>query len=704
MKNSLFIGLLIKFFLKFVKNRRFMTKNYYSKCSTFFRIIIVLVFSFSTRSFSQVQFADSNLPIVLITTDIDSNTSEPLEITDDPKGLATMKIIKRPDGTRNYLTDENSVEFLNYNGRIKIELRGSSSMELPKKSYSLTTVKSDNVSNNNVSILGMPSENDWILNAIAFDPSLIRDYLCYDISRKLGNYASRTEYCEVILNGDYKGLYIFQEKIKANENRVNVSKIEKTDIDLDNLTGGYITKADRPDVNEPPTWIMEDTNFIHVLPKPENATPEQTAYIKGEFDRFSDNLYNYDLENGYQTIIDVPSFVDFMLVNELTSNADAYQYSTFFHKDRGGKLRAGPIWDLNLTFGSSFTDSSDVDQWQFSNANKTGPWFWAGLFDNSTFPCYFSRRWNEVIQPTQPMNLEVLTSFIDNTLLYINEAIPREHERWGTLDNHTADVANIKTFIAERIIWIINNIGPYSNCSNVVVPHLVITKINYNPLATAEFPISSDLEFIAIQNTGTEPVNLSGVYLSQLGTNYQFPYNSIIGANETIYLSGNLAAFQSKYGFPAFGHYNRNLSNSSQKIVLADSYGNVIDSVAYFDTAPWPVEADGMGSYLQLVDTSLDNTIAENWQPSSNAILSNNPFTTSTSLSLYPNPVTNTLYVQRDKSIEHIKVYDVLGTLLQNVPVNANLGTVNLSTYAKGVYFVAVYDENGFTTKKIIKK
>ena len=681
-----------------------MKKNYNSKCSAFFRILIVLVCSFSTRSFSQVQFTDSNLPIVLITTDVDSNTNLPLEISDEPKVLATMKIIKRPDGTRNYLTDENSVEFLNYNGRIKIELRGSSSMELPKKSYSLTTVKSDNTSNNNVSILGMPSENDWVLNSLAFDPSLLRDYLSYDISRKLGNYASRTQYCEVVLNGDYKGLYIFQEKIKANANRVDVAKIEKTDNSLNNLTGGYITKADRPDINEPPTWVMEDTNFVHVLPKPENATPEQTAYIKGEFDRFSDNLYNYDLENGYQTIIDVPSFVDFMLVNELSSNADAYQYSTFFHKDRGGKLRAGPIWDLNLSFGSSFTNSSDVDQWQFSNGNKTGPWFWAGLFDNRTFPCYFSRRWKEMIQPTKPMNLEVLTSFIDATLLYISEAIPREHERWGTLANHTDDVANMKTFIAERIVWITNNIGSYSNCSNVEVPPLVITKINYNPSTTAEFPANSDLEFIAIQNTGSEPVNLSGIYLSQLGTNYQFPYNAVIGANETIYLSGNLDAFQRKYGFSAFGQYSRNLSNTSQKIVLADSYGNVIDTVEYFDTAPWPLEADGTGSYLQLIDTSLDNNVAANWQPSTNAILSTNAFKSSTSLSVYPNPVASTLFIQNARPITNIKVFDVLGTLLQNVPVNASQGTVNLSTYARGVYFVAVYDENGSTTKKIIKQ
>ena len=681
-----------------------MLKKYSSRISFECKLILTFVFFIATKSFSQVLFTDSNLPIVIITVDVNPITNEPFEITASPKILANMKIIKRPDGSRNYLTDENTDEFLNYNGRIKIDLRGSSSQELLKKPYGLTTLKADNTTNNNVSILGMPAENDWILNSLAFDPSLIRDVLSYDMSRKLGNYASRTQYCEVVLNGDYIGLYVFQEKIKADSNRVDVSKIEKTDNALTSLTGGYITKSDRIVGSEIPTWIMEETNFIHVLPKPENATIEQTEYIKGEFNRFSDNLYNYDLQNGYQTIIDVPSFVDFMLVNELTSNSDAYQYSTFFHKDRGGKLRAGPVWDLNLTFGSSFTDSSDVDQWQFSNANKTGPWFWAGLFDNLTYPCYFSRRWNEVIQPNKPLNLEVLTSFIDNTLSYISEAIPRENERWGTLANHSTDVNNIKTFIAERMNWITNNIGPFDTCSNVVVPPLVITKLNYNPLPSTAFPVSSDLEFIAIQNIGSETVNLSGVYLSQLGTNYQFPYNSTIAANETIYLSGNSTTFQNKYGFSAFGQYSRNLSNTSQKIVLADSYGNVIDSVAYFDTAPWPIEADGLGSYLQLKDVSLDNNVAENWEATSNAILSNKVFDTDFSLSLYPNPVTNTLFIHSAKVMDNIKIFNVLGTLIQNIPTNSNAIKTDLSSFSNGVYFITIHDENGYSTKKIIKR
>ena len=133
-----------------------MIKFYFAKSFTVSNILLGFVFFFSFNSSAQT-FTDSNLPIVSITTDNNPNTNLPLDILDDPKILATMKIIKRPDGTRNYLTDINTPTFLNYNGRIGIEIRGSSSQTLPKKGYGLTTLKADNTSNNNVELLGFPS-------------------------------------------------------------------------------------------------------------------------------------------------------------------------------------------------------------------------------------------------------------------------------------------------------------------------------------------------------------------------------------------------------------------------------------------------------------------------------------------------------------------------------------------------------------------
>ncbi|MEZ7503674.1 CotH kinase family protein [Flavobacterium sp. Arc2] len=681
-----------------------MKKFYITQLNTISTIILLVVF-ITSYSVTAQTFTGSNLPIVIITTDNDPSTNLPLEILDEPKILASMKIIKRPDGTRNFISDQNTPGFLNYSGRIGIEIRGSSTQLLPKKQYGLTTLKADNTSNNNVSIFGMPEENDWILNGLGFDPSLVRDYMAYYMSRQLGNYASRTQFCEVVINGDYKGLYVFQEKIKSDENRVDVLKIEKTDNILPNITGGYITKADKTTGGDPIAFWMDETKFVHDLPKSKNATTEQTQYIEGVFNKLQDHAYDNDLEDGYKTVIDVPSFVDFMLVNELCSNSDVYQSSTFFHKDRDGKLRAGPVWDFNLSLGSTFANGdSQVDQWQFNNGNRIGPPFWTYLFDNEDFRCYLAKRWNEVIAPGQPLNKEVLIAYIDNTLSYISEAIPRENERWGTLGDHTNDINRVKTFIEERTTWITNNIGPFSDCSTVTLPPLVITKINYNPKTSTAFAVSSDLEFIAIKNIGNQEINLSGIYLRQLGLTYQFPYNSTIEAEGTIYLASNSTIFQNKYGIAPFGQFTRNLSNKSQKIVLADAYGNTIDSVEYFDADPWPTSADGGGDYLDLVSTSLDNNIASSWVAKNDNALSTQSYLASSSFTVYPNPFSNRVIIQSDKVVTGVKVFTVFGALVQDIKSNSENINVDLSGHSPGLYIITIYNQNGFTSKEIIKK
>ena len=90
----------------------------------------------------------------------------------------------------------------------------------------------------------MPEEHDWILYAPYTDKTCMRNILSYDLSNKMGHYASRTKLCELVLNGEYQGIYILMEKIKKDQNRVNISKLLPTDITGDELTGGYIIKID----------------------------------------------------------------------------------------------------------------------------------------------------------------------------------------------------------------------------------------------------------------------------------------------------------------------------------------------------------------------------------------------------------------------------------------------------------------------------
>jgi hypothetical protein len=695
-----------------------MTKLYFLKRSYVSQISLAILLFYSSSVCSQT-FTDSNLPIVIITTDLDVN-NQPLEILDEPKILSSMKIIKRPDGSRNYLSDANTTAFLSYNGRIGIEIRGSSSQVLPKKGYGLTTLKADNASNNNVSLLGMPSENDWILNGIAFDPSLIRDYLSYNLSRQIGEYATRTAYCELVINGEYRGLYILQEKVKAGTTRVNVLKIAAADITTPNITGGYITKADKDTGGDPIAWTMSSyagwTNFIHELPKPAAVTAAQNTYIYNQFLNLeaTTQVNNVNLISGYPSVIDIPSFVDFMLINELASNADGYQFSTYFHKDRAGKLRAGPIWDFNLTYGNDLFlmwggfDRSHYDVWQFSNGDNEGAKFWMDLYNNPTYKCYLSKRWNELTQPGQPLNYNSLVQYIDETVTLISEAKVREEQKWTT-DVYPAvhfsptEISDMKIWLSNRISWMTSNLGSYTGCSNVVIPALVINKINYNPLGAT--PAESDsLEFVEIKNTSNTTVNLTGVYFKELGLSYQFPAYSSVIAGGSIFLASNSTAFQTKYGIPAFGQFTRNLTNSSQKIVLADGFGNTIDSVEYFDASPWPIAADGVGSYLQLISTTLDNNLASSWIASSNNSLLTTSFDETSIISIYPNPVTRFLNIRSIEPMSGIKIFDVSGKLIFDLKQKSKEIQTDWSKYPNGFYFVTIYDETDFITKKIIKE
>ncbi len=666
----------------------------------------LLIIDLFTGNSSAQSFTDSNLPIVIITTD------NSMPIVDNPRVLASMKIICHGEGQRNYLTDQDNPAYLNYNGRIDIEIRGSSSRTEPKKQYGFTTRMADNISNNNVSLLGMPEENDWILNGMVFDPALIRDYLCYNLSRQIGEYASRTAYCELIINGSYKGLYLLQEKIKADDDRVNIIKITADDNLLPDLSGGYITKADKTTGGDPVAWRMymwtgATVDYIHELPKPENVTSVQNTYIKSQFEMLETTVLANDASpiTGFPSLIDIPSFINYIIISELTSNADAYQFSTYFHKDRNGKLRAGPVWDNDLTFGNDLFhwgfDRSKTNIWQLSNGNNDGSRFWKALFEQSKFKCYLARRWNELTQPGKPLNLASIESLIDQTVALISEAVDRDNALWGNTGYLQVQIRNMKNWLTTRISWMTANLGSFSDCSNVTVPELVITKIMYNPTESTDFHDGDDLEFIEILNKGSQSADLTGVYFGGTGLVYQFPPGSKLKPSSSIYLAGNPVIFRNKYGFMPSGRFTRSLSNKSEDLVLCDAFGNVIDKVVYCDTLPWP-EADGNGYYLKLVDTELDNSLPENWTASNDFALGTENVNY-TSLKVYPNPVTDYVNIESDSEILNISLSNINGQILSYQKINCGYYLLDMRDYPGGFYIIKISTPNGDRFFRIIK-
>jgi hypothetical protein len=638
-------------------------------------------------------FTDSNLPIIII--EIDNGD----EILDDPRVFGSMKIIKRPDGSKNFVSDANNEDYLDYSGAISIEIRGSSSQSLDKKPYGLSTLSDDYTENNNVKLLGMPKENDWILNSFAFDDSMMRDYISYEMARQMGQYAANLKYCEVILNGEYIGLYALSEKIKRDGDRVNIAKLSEDENTIPEITGGYLIQTDRPDDEDPEAWYNNGAGYIHEKPNFNDITEAQSDYIENVFRDLDAEATNSTIISGYPSVIDVPSFIDYMLVAEIASNVDAYALSTYYHKDRGGKLRAGPVWDYNLTYGNDLFewgyDRSFTDVWQFEFSN-TGANFWNDLFADPTFKCYLSKRFDELTQSEEPLNYDYISDLIDSTTALISEALVREDERWNTIDDFSGEVTNMKSWIQDRITWMRIELGDFSSCNSVQTPSLVITKIHYNPQETVTFPESDDLEFIEIKNTESTIVSLTGIYLIKLGVSYQFPQNATIEAGESIYLAGDATTFQNKYGIIPFDTFIRDLSNKSQNLVLSDAFGNLIDEVEYSDKAPWPETADGDGFYLQLIDVNSDNSLASNWVASSNEVLSTNEFDNSeVNFIVYPNPAEEKLMINSEQTIQKIAIFNLLGQQIKTFQVNFKSGEINVSELSKGIYFLNLKFKNG---------
>ncbi len=172
-----------------------------------------------------VSFDEFNLPLMVI------NTNGQV-IPDDPKIVSDMGLVNNGSGALNRLDDA----WNEYSGKISIEFQLGDG------------------SNNNVSILGLPEENDFVLYGPYSDKTMIKNVLTYVLFRRTGRWAPRTRYIEVVLNGVYDGVYVLTEKIKRDKNRVDIDKITAEDVTAEEISGGYILRRDKKDKLEDLEW------------------------------------------------------------------------------------------------------------------------------------------------------------------------------------------------------------------------------------------------------------------------------------------------------------------------------------------------------------------------------------------------------------------------------------------------------------------
>lgn len=418
--------------------------------------------SLALPSQQSVELTSSNLPIVII--DTSGRT-----IQDQVRIQASMRIIYNGCGNRNYVTDPAN----NFSGRIAIELRGSSSISYPQKAYRLETQDASG-ENQNVSLIGMPKENDWILYAPYDDQSLIRNVLAYRLSNDMGRYASRTRFCELILNNEYGGLYILMEKIKQDKNRVNITPMDSSAISGDELSGGYIIKVDKVEGENVGGWSSSCGVFYQYHePQADEILPVQKNYIRSFMNQFENAMTRPDMSDssvGYPKYIDVPSFVDHFILSEFCKNIDAYRISSYMFKERdskGGKLNAGPIWDFNLSLGKTWfsEDAYRVDEWEVNHNNYKPydspkvPFWWEKLGHDHEFGKHVDTRWRQLRENV--LREDSLYHRIDLLVDSLSEARARHFQRWPEVawgHSYEKEIQMMKEWINNRIQWIEVNV------------------------------------------------------------------------------------------------------------------------------------------------------------------------------------------------------------------------------------------------------
>lgn len=460
---------------------------------------LLLLLFLNVLCFSQT-LTNSNLPIVVINTNGQT-------IPNEPKITADMGIIDNGIGQINNVNDP----FNDYDGKIGIELRGSSSQSFPKKQYAVET---RDLSGNplNVPLLGMPEENDWILHAPYSDKSLMRNYLAYNLGTELGWYASRTRFCEVVINGDYKGVYILLEKVKRDDNRVDIKKILPNDNSGDELSGGYLIKIDKSTGANNDGWASTFPPYAgssHQIlykyhnPDPTEITNAQKTYIQNfifQFESMMDSVNYTNPFSGYYDLVNIDSFVDFFIMNEIGKNVDGYRISTYLYKDRNSvdsTLHIGPLWDFNLAFGNAdYYDGELTNGWHyefpFTGDGNQVPFWWDKFYADPFFQNKLALRWQEL--RSDILHTDSLWAYIDSTVSLLDSAQTRNFQRWQILDTYIwpnayvgmtypNEITYLKTWIQGRLIWMDLQISPTPSFIDWEKPENI--SINY-PLGGAE--------------------------------------------------------------------------------------------------------------------------------------------------------------------------------------------------------------------------
>jgi hypothetical protein len=371
------------------------------------------------------------------------------------------------------------------------------------------------------------AESDWVLNASYNDRTFLRDVLAQQLASQFGLQHSKTRYVEVILNDAYQGIYVLMEKIKQGGNRLDIADLTPTDNAGDAVTGGYLVKIDKTSGAVSRNWNSayvsgkgtEKSFFQIEYPKSENITNQQFTYIKNYVNTFEKSLQEEQplkATTTYRSMMDMPSFVNYFLLNELSRNVDGFRLSTYFYKDKdskGGKLTMGPAWDYNLSFGNAdYYDGYLPQGWVYNKLELTEgtpdyfqtPFWWGKLMKDSVFVNSVKRRWSSLRKTT--LTPQAIFKFMDSTTVALKDPMQRNFGRFPLYGKKVWPNYYVGNNANEELFWMENWISARITWLDAAIARLDATLIlgNESEVSIRAFPNPAtqliQLEFPLQQN------------------------------------------------------------------------------------------------------------------------------------------------------------------------------------------------------------
>lgn len=427
---------------------------------------------------SDVQNFSSNLPIIVV-----DSAGVNIDLANNPNAPRPF----RPVYT--VVIDRDAADGLaringtpDFTGRGGMHVRGQSSSGFPKKQYAWETWNNEE-EDKNVSILGMPSESDWILYAPYSDKTLMRNAIVYESARAVrGNWGGvRTRYVEVFFNSnggtvsmnDYRGVYVMMEKIKRDNDRIDVEKLSDLVTDPELITGGYIFKKDKGPYSSPWSTAIERVPLDMHYPETPNAA--QFAYLRGYVNDMEAALHSSTFDapdSGYRSFIDSGTFIDAHLFTETFKDIDGYRISTYYSKSRGGKINALPVWDFNLGLGNAnYLQGENPTGWYYPQVNAPDYYWYQRLFQDTEFDLeYWDRFWQLRRSLLTTSNMMAAIDRHDAELDGDNgspNAVTRNFDEWrilgtyvwpnaagsGSRTTHQSEVDWMKNWLTQRLAW-----------------------------------------------------------------------------------------------------------------------------------------------------------------------------------------------------------------------------------------------------------